>query len=174
MAEFELERTYLAKYLPENISQASHKQITDLYIPSDREQAKLRVRKSEDNYEITKKVLVNKNDASVQIEYTIPLDREEYQVFSHIPARRIEKIRYDYQYISYNAQIDVFQLNLLGLVLVDFEFKTQEKLLQFIMPDFCLVDVTQEQFIAGGKLCGKNYEDIEDELLKFSYHKLLL
>ena len=42
------------------------------------------------------------------------------------------------------------------------------------MPDFCLADVTQEKFIAGGMICGKSYEDIEKELKRFNYVKLFL
>jgi len=44
----------------------------------------------------------------------------------------------------------------------------------FQMPDFCLVDVTPEVFIAGGVICGKTYADIEDSLKKFGYSKLFL
>ena len=40
------------------------------------------------------------------------------------------------------------------------------------MPDFCLADVTQEVFIAGGMLCGKCYKDIEDDLARIGYKKL--
>jgi len=36
------------------------------------------------------------------------------------------------------------------------------------------VDITQEIFIAGGMICGKRYEDIEDNPNKFEYHKLFL
>ncbi|MEK6905851.1 MAG: hypothetical protein AABX24_05615 [Nanoarchaeota archaeon] len=42
------------------------------------------------------------------------------------------------------------------------------------MPNFCLAEVTQEDFIAGGMICGKTYEDIEDDLRKFKYNKLFL
>ncbi len=47
----------------------------------------------------------------------------------------------------------------------------QEK---FVIPDFCLIEVTQEEFLAGGKVCGKTYEDIELELKRFKYIKLTL
>lgn len=39
------------------------------------------------------------------------------------------------------------------------------------MPDFCLADVTQEKFTAGGILAGKKYSDIEAELEKYGYKK---
>ncbi len=40
------------------------------------------------------------------------------------------------------------------------------------MPDFCLVEVTQEDFVAGGMLCGKSYEDIKADLDRYGYTKL--
>jgi hypothetical protein len=40
------------------------------------------------------------------------------------------------------------------------------------MPGFCLADVAQELFIAGGMLCGKTYTEIEGDLERFSYKRL--
>ena len=40
------------------------------------------------------------------------------------------------------------------------------------MPDFCLADVTQEVFIAGGMLCGKKYESIRVPLEHLGYKKI--
>jgi hypothetical protein len=42
------------------------------------------------------------------------------------------------------------------------------------MPDFCLTDITREEFVAGGMLCGKKYEDIDNELKRFGYERLTL
>ena len=68
----------------------------------------------------------------------------------------------------------MFQGALCGLVLVDFEFDDRAELDSFEMPDFCLADVTDEVFIAGFKLSGKKYVDIEDNLTRFGYKKLSL
>ena len=66
----------------------------------------------------------------------------------------------------------MFQGDPAGLVLVDFEFTNEEEKQAFIMPDFCLADVTTEEFIAGGMLCGKSYGDIEKSLFGFGYRGL--
>ena len=66
----------------------------------------------------------------------------------------------------------MFQGDLKGLVLVDFEFESEQEKQAFEKPDFCLVEVTQEEFIAGGMLCGKTYKDIEKNLQKFGYKSL--
>ena len=41
------------------------------------------------------------------------------------------------------------------------------------MPDFCLVEVTQDEVFAGGVLAGKKYSDIEKDLRKYKYKKIL-
>lgn len=56
---------------------------------------------------------------------------------------------------------------------MDVEFTSTTDRDNFVMPDFCLVNVTQAKFIAGGMLCGKTYADIEAELNRFSYIKFL-
>ena len=58
-------------------------------------------------------------------------------------------------------------------MLIDFEFQNVEEQANFVMPDFCLVEITQEEFIAGGMLCGKKYEDIQAYLEKFAYQKIV-
>ncbi len=58
--------------------------------------------------------------------------------------------------------------------MVDFEFKNLKEKDAFTMPDFCLAEVTQEEFTAGGMLCGKDFADIEENLEKFNYKKLFL
>jgi CYTH domain-containing protein len=69
--------------------------------------------------------------------------------------------------------VDVFRDALDGLVLVDFEFETEAEKDEFPMPDFCLVEVTQEEFLAGGMLCGKSYDDIASDLSRFGYGRIV-
>ena len=40
------------------------------------------------------------------------------------------------------------------------------------MPGVALVDVTQEDFITGGLLAGKTYNDIVPELKRFNYKQI--
>ena len=70
------------------------------------------------------------------------------------------------------AEIDVFADELKGLVLIDFEFSTENEKSTFKIPDIALADVTQEEFIAGGLLAGKTYNDISSELKRFNYKRL--
>ena len=66
----------------------------------------------------------------------------------------------------------MFEEGLKGLVLVDFEFSDVDEKNKFKTSDSMLADVTPEEFIAGGMLAGKRYEDIERELKKYGYKRI--
>lgn len=166
----ELEKTYLAKEIPKGIN--SKKDMLDIYIPKSAIHPVTRIRKNGENYEITKKSPINKEDRSKQNEDTIILSEQEYCELKELEGKRLEKDRYLMKYKGKTAEIDIFKGKLKGLVLIDFEFETEKEKDDFQIPDFCLADVTQEDFVAGGMLCGKSYEDIEKELERFNYKRL--
>ena len=58
------------------------------------------------------------------------------------------------------------------MVLIDFEFRTLEEKANFIAPPITLANVTQEDFIAGGLLAGKKYDEITQKLDEFGYKKI--
>jgi CYTH domain-containing protein len=167
----EIEKTYLAKYLPEGLENYESKEIYDVFIPKEAEHPQIRVRKLGDKYEITKKQPIE-NDPSHQKEYTIPLTKKEFDALVIAGGKELHKIRYYYKYKGRTAEIDVYLGKLKGLVAVDFEFESIEQKDSFEIPDFCLVDVTHEKFIATGILCGKNYDDLKQLLDKHKYKKL--
>lgn len=169
MTEIELELTYLVKSLPANLAACPSTLITDIYYPDDAPHPNLRLRHKGDRYEITKKVMANGNDSSHMIEETIPLSAQEFAALTKAGGKRVSKRRYVYDYEGRVAEIDIFQDGLQGLVLVDFEFATRVDQQNFVMPEFCLADVTQELFIAGAQLPGKTYADIAPDLDRFNY-----
>jgi len=172
--ELEIEKTYLAKFLPSDLTLCKSKEIMDLYVPKSSVHAKLRIRKSGDSYTITKKSLVNESDASTQIEQNIEITKEEFEAFSQIPTNTIRKIRYYYPYKNKTAEIDVFMDRFEGLVMVDIEFDNREELEECPMPDFCLLEVTNEDCFAGGVLSHSDFSTIQETLEKFNYKKLFL
>lgn len=173
MEEIEIERTFLVKALPPDLQKYPHKILLDIYIPSTSRHPSLRLRQKGESYEMTKKYWLDENDHSEQKEVTIPLSEEEFAELSAIKGKHVKKLRYYYPYNGLTAEIDVFQDDLAGLVVADFEFASTEDKLAFTMPDWCLVDVTQEEFVAGGMLCGKSYTDIEKDLQSFGYDKII-
>lgn len=169
----EIEKTYLAKEIPSDLGNYKFKEIIDVYVPKYVDHPNIRLRKNGDEFELTKKELVNDGDASHQVEQTIILRESEFNTFNEqLEGKRVRKIRYNYNYNNRIAEFDVFQDELSGLVLIDFEFETLEEKDNFKMPNFCLADVTQENFLAGGMICGKTYENIESDLKRFRYNKL--
>jgi len=173
MTEIELEKTYLAKYLPANLKDSPNKEIKDIYIPKSEVHPVLRVRQRGDKYEITKKTPVSGTDSSEQYEHTIILTKEEFNTLEQVAGKKVHKIRYYYNHNGVQAEVDVFQDDLDGLVLVDFEFKEVADKNNFDMPDFCLADVTQDKYFAGGMLCGKKYSDIKVHLGELGYIKII-
>lgn len=170
--ELELELTFLAKELPEGVKTAKPIRIVDIYIPDTPEHSHLRLRQKGDKYEITKKMPVVEGDASEQTEQTIPLTKDEFIALSSCSKKRVAKDRYNVEIEGKMAEVDVFIDGLKGLVLMDFEFDKVDEKSAFKMPSVALADVTQEDFIAGGLLAGKTYDDISSELKRFNYKRV--
>jgi CYTH domain-containing protein len=171
----ELEKTYLAKYLPDDLESFRFTEIIDIYFPKSSSHPKIRLRKKGDKYQLTKKQLIDSADASEQQEQTINLTEYEFnELKTHMPGKVVHKLRYYYNHSGLTYEFDIFQGSLSGLVLIEIEFPTSINKSNFQKPDFCLDDVTQELFIAGGMLCGKSYQDIETALKKFNYTKLFI
>jgi CYTH domain-containing protein len=170
--EIELERTYLLKRLPEGIERCESYEILDIYLPSSSRHPILRIRRAGKSMAITKKHPMEGKDLSRQLEQTIPLNEDEFGELSSLAGKRVRKTRYKYDSGGRAAEIDVFKDGLQGLALADFEFGSAEEMAAFEMPDFCLAEVTQEEFLAGGMLCGKSYSDIEGDLARYGYVRI--
>jgi len=121
---------------------------------------------------LPKKSLAHGTDASHRIEETIKLSESEFRSMEKADGKKVRKIRYYYQYDGHMGELDVFQDDLKGLILADFEFKGTDIKDSHVMPPFCLADVTQSDFTAGGLLAGKSYSDIEEKLKIYGYNKL--
>ncbi len=173
MGMTEFEYTYLAKYFPDDLFDISPKRIVDLYLPKDARKPTLRLRAKNDEYSLTKKNVVD-GDVSQQIEQTIVLSPEEFDALSfQVEGKTLVKDRYEYPLGGLVYEFDVFREDLLGLVLIEVEFSSAMERDNFVMPDFCLADVTYDEWVAGGMLAGKSYADISDYLDSYSYQKLL-
>lgn len=171
--ELELEYTYLAYNLPEEIRGMPSKRLVDVYIPeSGTDHPRLRLRQKGETFELTKKIPLQEGDASAHNETTIQLDKAEFDALSQASSKRVVKDRYVTNIDGYSAEVDVFRDDLEGLVLIDFEFSSKLEQDAFVMPSVCLADVTQEDFIAGGLLAGKSYTDIATDLDRFNYKPL--
>jgi adenylate cyclase len=165
----EFERTFLARHLPTDLTNCRSKEIHDIYIPHNVSHCKLRLRKSGDVIEMTKKERALEHEGSHLHEYTIPLTVAEFDALRVIKGKEVRKIRYYYNSDNVVYEVGVFQDKLQGLVVVDVEFDNKESMLAFQQPEWVLVEVTQENFLAGGELCGKSYSDISSQLDELAY-----
>lgn len=169
--EIELERTYLLKYKPEDLDKCKSVEIFDIYIPKEEHHPVLRIRsRNGEKFEMTKKFPIKGNNSSEQEEHTIVLSEKEFNALTKLDGKKVRKIRYYYPFGGdQNAEVDIFLDELKGLCLVDFEFKTKEEKENFVAPEFCLAEVTQDKWLAGGILAGGNYKDTEKFLEKYNY-----
>lgn len=172
MKTLELELSYLAASIPPSLKECRHTDFVDVYFPASAAHARVRIRQKGNHFEFTKKTQVAPNDAGAQSEENVELTADEFAALSEGTGRKLIKTRYYLPYKEQIAEVDVFLGSLKGLVLVDFEFDDSEEKDAFAIPDFCLADVTQDEFIAGGVLAGKSYQDIEPMLQRYGYKAL--
>ncbi|MCL2174024.1 hypothetical protein FWH58_01870 [Candidatus Saccharibacteria bacterium] len=179
MTDLERELTFLINELPADLDKFPSKIIEDNYIPKTSSHPVIRIRRNGDQLMITKKFPVDatgddqREDASRQIEHTIPLTRNEYDFLNQLVGKRFKKRRFYYKTSGYDAELDVYLDELSGLAVVDFEFASDAAMKKFKKPDFIGADVTQEILTAGGMLCGKSYSDIAEPLReKYGYEPI--
>lgn len=174
MQELELEKTYLAKGLPPGLEKCRSEIIRDAYVSNDINHPRLRLRQRGAARVITKKAPVDGKDSSRQHEHTLTLDKTEFEALSQAPTASFAKRRYYCEIEGSPAEVDVYLEDLAGLVVIDFEFSDEQAMSDFKPPGLCLADVTQEEFMAGGKLAGKTYADLSPELEKYGYKPIAL
>ncbi len=172
----EQERTFLVKRIPEELETFNKKEMVDIYYPLEERHPTLRLRKNGDRYELTSKKPPENMDTSSLIEETVHLTKEEYESLAKNPGKVVKKIRHWTDKVidgkKVRIEIDVFKDNLEGLVLADFEFENEAYKKTFSIPHYCMAEVTQEEALAGGMLCGKRYEDITEFLKKYDYKSI--
>lgn len=163
----ERERRFLLKDLPEGLDRASHHvQITDNYITGTR----LRLRKVRDPQ--TNKWVVKFTQKSacdpVNLSHTritnTYLNAAEYEVLSVFEANEIRKNRYALDFEGRKFSIDMFLGDLLGLVLAEVSFDTDEEMDRFSPPPFALAEVTNNETFTGGHLCQITFDEIRQEV----------
>lgn len=172
MTELEIERTFLAAHIPAEIKGVKPQILEDTYLTRGSGKSIIRIRKAGNYYELTKKISIG-NDHSTHDEQTIILTEEEYEVLRDVSELQIKKRRYTVNIEGDKAEVDVFDCKLTGLVLIDFEFSSEQERDAFKPPRCCLADVTQDKEISAGELVGKSYKDIGPWLQSKGYTKLV-
>ena len=133
----EIERKYLVRQIPENLSQYHCKKIAQGYLCTS---PVVRIRRSNDDYYLTYKG----KGLLAREEYNLPLTQESYEhLSSKIDGILIEKNRYLIPLSDgLVAELDIFEGKLSDLVLVEVEFESIEEANSFIAPEWFGEDVT--------------------------------
>ena len=140
MKPMEIERKYLIRRLPENLSQYQCKKIAQGYICTN---PVVRIRKSDDEYYLTYKG----KGLMAREEYNLPLTQEGYEhMLPKIDGRLIEKSRYLIPLDGkLTAELDIFEGNLAPLIIVEVEFDSLDAANSFIPPEWFGEDVTESR-----------------------------
>ena len=107
------------------------------------------------------------------MQVTIPLDELEFKSLTKGNDLIVIKYRYKVPINGNVAEVDIFTGKLSELVMIDCEFKSDTLRDNFIPPECCLAEVTQELFVDNGLLASCSYEEIGGDLNRFNYKRLI-
>ncbi len=140
----EIEKKYLVKTLPERLEEFPHSRLTQSYISRN---PVIRLRKIETKQGSSYMLTVKGEGLSVRQEFELPLTQEAYEALSHKTEGRIlKKVRYRIPLKQgYTAELDRFEGELNGLVLVEVEFPTEAEMRAFVPPAWFGEDVSESK-----------------------------
>lgn len=148
----ERERRWLCRQVPRELVRRTE-MIVDLYVAGTR----LRLREARpidggaSMLRLSRKADVDKHTRLIT---SIYLPEEEFSVLAgSLPGNRIRKLRHRLHSIpGVMLLVDEFQGELEGLFIAEAEFKTQEQLEAFSMPEFSVCEITDDPSFTGGHL----------------------
>lgn len=146
----EIERKYLITQLPDNLSAFPLRILEQGYLNTE---PVIRIRKDNDNYELTYK----SSGLMSREEYNLPLTREAYEhLLPKIDGRLIRKKRYMLPLTdALTIELDIFEDDLAPLILAEVEFPDEESAGAFTPPDWFGEDVTFSGKYHNSFLCKK-------------------
>ncbi|WP_443666244.1 CYTH domain-containing protein [Eshraghiella crossota] len=133
----EIERKFLIKKLPDNLTSYKARKIEQAYLCTD---PVVRVRRDNDDYYLTYK----SKGMIVREEYNLPLTKEAYgHLLAKADGNIITKTRYEIpEKDDLTIELDVFEGKFDGLLLAEVEFASEEEALRYIPPEWFGEDVS--------------------------------
>ncbi len=133
----EIERKFLIKKLPDNLTSYKARKIEQAYLCTD---PVVRVRRDNDDYYLTYK----SKGMIVREEYNLPLTKEAYgHLLAKADGNIITKTRYEIpEKDNLTIELDVFEGKFDGLLLAEVEFSSEEEALGYIPPEWFGEDVS--------------------------------
>lgn len=137
---FEIEKKFLLKNLPNDLETYPKKEFSQGYISR---KPTIRIRKEDDKYFLTLK-----GSGSIKrIEYNLEITKKEYKnLLEKVDGNIVNKTRY-FIPIQNNlvAELDVYHDNLVGLYTVEVEFDTEKRCNDFVKPSWFSDDVSEDR-----------------------------
>lgn len=134
----EIERKFLVKQLPKNLSDYPCLQIEQGYLTTD---PVIRIRRQNEDYILTYKG----RGLMVREEHNLPLTKEAYETLKpKIEGVLITKKRFCIPFDPYTIELDLFENDHAGLIVAEVEFPSEAEALSFTPPDWFGEDVTQK------------------------------
>lgn len=133
----EIERKFLIKKLPDNLTSYKARKIEQAYLCTD---PVVRVRRDNDDYYLTYK----SKGMIIREEYNLPLTKEAYgHLLAKADGNIITKTRYEIpEKDNLTIELDVFEGKFDGLLLAEVEFASEEEALGYIPPEWFGEDVS--------------------------------
>lgn len=137
----EIERKFLLDSVPvDKIREARQMSIIRGYLLLD-ERRELRIRKIDNRYYMTRK----SGFGLVREEYEVEIDETLFKfLWPLTEGRRLEKVRYAFNYRHYLCELDNYSGSLAGLVILEIEFPTVEEAGNFSPPSFVKREITDD------------------------------
>ncbi len=149
---YEIERKYLVKQIPKNLSSYPCYEIEQGYLNC---HPTVRIRKENDDFYLTYK----NGTGMVHEEYNLPLDKESYaHMKNKCDGLMIQKKRYHIPYCppaslnSLTIELDVFTESLAPLIYAEVEFSSEKEANTFIPPSWFGLEVTLDSRYSNSSL----------------------
>ena len=135
----EIERKFLTKEIPFDITKYPYKQISQAYISFS---PTIRIRKSNEDYILT----VKGKGHLAREEFELPLSKEDYdRLFLKTEGTPVIKKRYLVPVTGgLTAEVDIYEGELEGLMTTEVEFPSLEEAEAFVSPEWFGKDVSEE------------------------------
>jgi adenylate cyclase len=135
----EIERKFLVRKLPGDLSSYPHNEISQGYLVSIDDGLQVRLRKSGDRYSLTFK----RGSGNVREEREVELTTEQFEtLWPATEGKRLVKTRYKIPLEARIVEIDVYHERHEGLVVAEVEFDQEEQAKKFEPPDWLGDDVS--------------------------------
>jgi CYTH domain-containing protein len=138
----EIERKFLVDWLPPAAETLTGQTIRQGYVIDAPDGTELRVRQKQAKYYQTIKTGAGISRTEIEMDLTLA---QFDQMWPHTEGRRVSKTRYTLPVGKHTAELDRFDGDLAGLMLVEVEFDTIEAAEQFSPPDWFGLEVTEDK-----------------------------